>query len=75
MHVITAAHCCTSSASSVRIVAGDYSLSGDDGTEQIRDVARVMPHPDYAPSEVSSSQDVCMLTLSTPLNLGGRCTE
>merc|ERR1712012_467013 len=37
-HVITAAHCCTNSASQVKIVAGDHRLNSNDGTEQERDV-------------------------------------
>merc|ERR1712110_864747 len=63
MHVITAAHCCTNSASSVKIIAGDHSLSSTDGTEQERDVTEVRQHESY----FGSSNDVCMLTLAEPL--------
>ncbi len=66
MNVISAAHCCTSSASSVRIVAGDHSLSDENkGTEQFRDVATVTQHEDY----FGTSNDVCMLGLAEPLDL------
>jgi len=62
-HVITAAHCCTNSASQVKIVAGDHRLSSNDGTEQERDVTEVRQHESY----FGSSNDVCMLTLAEPL--------
>jgi hypothetical protein len=68
--VITAAHCCTNSASYYQIVAGDHSLSDiDEGTEQVRDVAVITPHPDY---NDGGPNDVCMLTLREPLNLNSR---
>merc|ERR1712117_626883 len=57
-HVITAAHCCTNSASQVKIVAGDHRLSSNDGTEQERDVTEVRQHESYFGSSQSSPDEL-----------------
>jgi len=70
MHVITAAHCCTNSASAVRIVAGDHDLFSNDGTEQEIMVSDVKQHEGY----FGSGNDVCMLTLSSSIEFNDAVT-
>jgi len=66
--ILTAAHCCAGqSASNIQIVAGDHSLSGNEGTEQTRAVTRVVDHEDF--SSFTLKNDVCLLKLAAPLNL------
>jgi len=66
--VITAAHCCDgSSASSVKIVAGDHDLFANEGPEQTSKVSKIIMHEDYDSSDISS--DICLLKLSNPLEL------
>eukprot|EP00095_Tigriopus_kingsejongensis_P012603 maker-scaffold531_size145796-snap-gene-0.18 protein:Tk12603 transcript:maker-scaffold531_size145796-snap-gene-0.18-mRNA-1 annotation:"PREDICTED: trypsin-3-like" len=69
--VITAAHCCAGqSPSDLRVNAGEHSLSNSDGTEQLRDVSKIIGHEDYGtPGQFSN--DVCLLKLSEPLELNG----
>eukprot|EP00095_Tigriopus_kingsejongensis_P012609 maker-scaffold531_size145796-snap-gene-0.21 protein:Tk12609 transcript:maker-scaffold531_size145796-snap-gene-0.21-mRNA-1 annotation:"Trypsin-1" len=69
--VITAAHCCAGqSASDMRVNAGEHSLSNNDGTEQLRDVSKIIGHGSYGiPGRFSN--DICLLKLSEPLNLDG----
>eukprot|EP00095_Tigriopus_kingsejongensis_P002678 maker-scaffold1259_size52279-snap-gene-0.10 protein:Tk02678 transcript:maker-scaffold1259_size52279-snap-gene-0.10-mRNA-1 annotation:"anionic trypsin-1 precursor" len=70
--VITAAHCCAGqSPSDLRVNAGEHSLSNSDGTEQLRDVSKIIGHEDYGtPGQFSN--DVCLLKLSKPLDLNGK---
>jgi secreted trypsin-like serine protease len=68
--IVTAAHCCeVGSAASFKIVAGDHSLSQNDGTEQEIQVSNVAIHPDYSSFDLSS--DICVLTLASNINLSG----
>ncbi|XP_067329018.1 trypsin-3-like [Anolis sagrei] len=62
--VLTAAHCKTS-AHQMLIVAGEYSLSAFEGTEQVFRPARMLAHPDYNP--VSKNADIMLIKLSRPL--------
>ena len=47
-------------AANLRVVAGEYSLSANDGTEQIRSLTYTM-HPSY--NSATSDYDIAMLTV------------
>lgn len=58
--VLTAKHCVRgASTSSLKITAGEHSLSSSESTEQSRRVSRVVSH---------SSRDLALLKLSSPLS-------
>ena len=64
--IITAAHCVEGMfASQIRVVAGVSNLN-DSG--QVRAVASIVEHPDYASSGVA---DIAVINLAQPLSLGG----
>ncbi|XP_034280154.1 uncharacterized protein LOC117669652 isoform X2 [Pantherophis guttatus] len=63
--VLTAAHCKTG-MNQMLIVAGEYSLSTFEGTEQIFRPARMVVHPDYSAS--SKNADIMLIKLSRPVN-------
>ncbi len=48
-------------------MAGEHSLSGNDGTEQFRGVSRIVEHEDYQPLTINN--DMCLLTVDRPLTL------
>jgi len=66
-HVLTAAHCVTGSPSSIKLVAGQYKLSEDDGTEQERDVEEIIIHPKYG--SAGFDFDIAVLVLKEKLDL------
>ena len=67
--IITASHCCDGkSPANVQIVAGDHNLFQDEGPEQTADVSEIIMHPNY-PKPQRYSNDVCILKLSTPLEM------
>ncbi|KAF2365065.1 Serine proteases trypsin domain [Trinorchestia longiramus] len=49
----------------LRIVAGEFSQSNDDGTEQARDVVRIVLHEDY--SSITTFNDISLLFFDSPL--------
>lgn len=58
--VLTAKHCVNgANTSSLRVTAGEHSLSRTEGTEQARSVSRIVTH---------SSRDLALLKLSSPLS-------
>ncbi|OCT71095.1 hypothetical protein XELAEV_18038004mg [Xenopus laevis] len=61
--VLTAAHCKTEQ-NQMFIVAGEYSLSVFEGTEQIFRPVRMVQHPDY--SSTSKNADIMMIKLNRP---------
>ncbi|XP_066230224.1 kallikrein-15 isoform X1 [Saccopteryx leptura] len=62
--VLSAAHCQTRN---IRVRLGEHNLRKRDGTEQLRAVARVIPHPHY---EVRSHRhDLMLLRLTRPAHL------
>jgi len=72
-YVLTAAHCVTGGPSSLTVVAGEYKLSSDDGTEQERDIAEVITHPKYG--SAGYDYDIALLKLKTKLDLGAESVE
>ncbi|XP_034609030.1 trypsin-3-like isoform X1 [Trachemys scripta elegans] len=62
--VLTAAHCKTE-INQMMIVAGEYSLSTFEGTEQIFRPSRMVVHPDY--SSASKNADIMLIKLNRPL--------
>ncbi|XP_061457889.1 trypsin-3-like [Rhineura floridana] len=62
--VLTAAHCKTG-IHQMLIVAGEYSLSAFEGTEQIFRPARMVVHPDY--SAASKNADIMLIKLNRPV--------
>ncbi|XP_077168176.1 trypsin-3-like [Paroedura picta] len=63
--VLTAAHCKTG-INQMLIVAGEYSLSTLEGTEQIFRPARMVVHPDY--SALSKNADLMLIKLNKPVS-------
>lgn len=62
--VATAAHCVEGmSASQVRIVAGEYNRSANDGSEQQINVSQVIVHPNY--NSVTQDNDIALLRLTS----------
>ncbi len=78
-HVLTAAHCVFTgscrlpapSAFQVRAGVSDYSSRLPGEQEQDRGVSSIRVHPGYACSGHAVPDDVAVLTLSSPLDLGG----
>uniref|UniRef100_A0A7M4FNT8 Trypsin-3-like n=1 Tax=Crocodylus porosus TaxID=8502 RepID=A0A7M4FNT8_CROPO len=62
--VLTAAHCKTE-LNQMLIVAGEYSLSTFEGTEQIFRPSRMVVHPDY--SSTTKNADVMLIKLNRPV--------
>lgn len=67
--VLTAAHCVFDNngnvitPGSVTITLGDHNQFVNDGTEQVRSVTSVTPHPNYNPT--NNDNDVALLELTT----------
>ncbi|MBN3324133.1 TRY3 protein, partial [Atractosteus spatula] len=66
--VLTAAHCNIGSDQIV-VVAGDYSLSMYEGTEQYSQPQRLIPHPEY--NQSTNNADIMLIKLKTPVALNG----
>ncbi|KAM6977514.1 trypsin [Aplochiton taeniatus] len=64
--VLTAAHC-NIKAENMRIVAGDFSLSVYEGTEQFFYPQMVVPHPQY--NSTSNNADIMLIKLKAPVYL------
>ncbi|XP_047647594.1 kallikrein-15-like isoform X3 [Phacochoerus africanus] len=65
--VLTAAHCQTRG---MRVRLGEHNLRKRDGPEQLRAVARIIPHPRY--EERSHRHDVMLLRLLRPVRLSAK---
>ncbi|XP_053307630.1 trypsin-3-like [Spea bombifrons] len=61
--VLTAAHC-KIQKKQMLIVAGEYTLSVFEGTEQVFRPVRLVAHPDYSPS--SKNADIMLIKLNRP---------
>ncbi|XP_036387379.1 trypsin-like isoform X3 [Megalops cyprinoides] len=64
--VLTAAHCNIGS-DQMMVVAGDYSLSVFEGTEQYSKPQSLVPHPQYNKS--NNNADIMLINLKTPVVL------
>jgi len=60
--VLTAGHCIWP-GDVYRIVLGEHSMSTQEGTEQTRDVLRIIVHPDWDIDRVNQGNDLAMLKL------------
>mgnify|MGYP001340353096 CR=1 FL=1 len=69
--IITAAHCCdpAKNMDDPKVIAGDLDTSQDSGHEQKRGISKITIHPDWLGEDVSFKNDVCLLTLDSPLKL------
>jgi len=67
---LCAAHCVYGNdydnPSNLRIVAGEYNQEKDEGTEQARDVVKIVIHEDY--NSRNFLNDISLLKLSSPLD-------
>ena len=52
-----------------KIIAGDLDTSRVSGYEQERGISKITIHPDWLGADVSFKNDVCLLTLDSPLEL------
>ncbi|KAL8198575.1 UNVERIFIED_CONTAM: hypothetical protein K2H54_016665 [Gekko kuhli] len=68
--VLTAAHCKTG-INQMLIVAGEYSLSTFEGTEQVFRPARMVVHPDY--STVTKNADLMLIKQGATVRDGRFC--
>ncbi|XP_037740115.1 chymotrypsin-like elastase family member 1 isoform X2 [Chelonia mydas] len=66
--VMTAAHCVDSSLT-FRVVAGEYNLNKNDGTEQYLSVASKVIHPKWNSNSVAAGYDIALLRLSQSASL------
>ena len=69
--IITAAHCCdpAKEMDNPKVIAGDLDTGIDSGYEQTRGISNIMIHPAWLGADVSFENDVCLLTLDSPLEL------
>ncbi|XP_061055198.1 chymotrypsin-like elastase family member 1 [Eubalaena glacialis] len=66
--VMTAAHC-VDNQMSFHVVAGDHSLSQNDGTEQYMRVQRIVVHPYWNSNNVAAGYDIALLRLARNVTL------
>uniref|UniRef100_A0A8C7FWF3 trypsin n=1 Tax=Oncorhynchus kisutch TaxID=8019 RepID=A0A8C7FWF3_ONCKI len=64
--VLTAAHC-TIGVEQIMIVAGDYSVSMYEGTEQFFIPQLLIPHPQY--NKITNNADIMLIKLKAPVYL------
>ena len=57
--ILTAAHCCEGVPHNYQIVAGEYNVDEDDGTEQRLEIQKRIIHENY--DDYSVDNDVCIL--------------
>merc|ERR1712088_1024672 len=62
-HVLTAAHCTQTSASSIRVLLGEHSIADSDFNRV--DVAEIINHPNY--NSQTTDNDYAILRLSSPV--------
>jgi secreted trypsin-like serine protease len=66
---LTAAHCVNESnypTATATVIAGDRTLSVNEGTEQSRSIAFVIVHPDYVFSPPNHYNDLALVRVSAP---------
>jgi len=70
-YVLTAASCVADARpSTLRLVAGEHSLRENDNTEQYREVAQIIAHPQYDLSDRTSDYDIAIVKVKTPFEFG-----
>ena len=52
-----------------KIIAGELDTSRVSGYEQKRGISKITIHPNWLGADVSFENDVCLLTLDSPLTL------
>merc|ERR1719454_2723263 len=62
-HVLTAAHCTQTSASSIRVILGEHNIADSDFNRV--DVAEIINHPNYNPQ--TTDNDYAILRLANPV--------
>merc|ERR1712088_691632 len=62
-HVLTAAHCTQSDASSIRVILGEHNIADNDFNRV--DVAEIINHPNYNPQ--TTDNDYAILRLANPV--------
>ncbi|CAG0915902.1 unnamed protein product [Notodromas monacha] len=60
--VLTAGHCCAYPRGEYLVVAGEHNLNSGEGTEEERDVARIVQHESY--DDFNLTDDICLLHLA-----------
>ena len=78
--IITAAHCCDKDWEywpldwpDTIIVAGELNLQVVSGIEQVRHIKNLTIHPDY--NDATYQNDICLLTLDSPLEFNGNVSR
>ncbi|CAG7827558.1 unnamed protein product, partial [Allacma fusca] len=64
--IITAAHCSTGTPSTYQIVAGDHNINQDEGTEQRRQVVRIIRHEKY--NGGTYENDIAIMQVDRPFD-------
>jgi len=64
--VMTAAHCSTAAPSNYELVAGDHHIGQTEGTEQRRQVVRIIRHPRYGNTNIQYENDIALMKVDTP---------
>ncbi|XP_053329469.1 coagulation factor IX [Spea bombifrons] len=66
--IVTAAHCFIT-VGEFTVTAGEHNTEVNDGTEQYREVAKIIVHPTYNASRSKFNNDIALLELEKPLEL------
>jgi len=64
--VMTAAHCSTGAPSAYELVAGDHHIGQTEGTEQRRQVTRIIRHPRYGNTPIQYENDIALMKVDSP---------
>jgi len=64
--VMTAAHCSTAAPSNYELVAGDHYIGQTEGTEQRRQVTRIIRHPLYENTAIQYENDIALMKVEPP---------
>ncbi|KAK0418446.1 hypothetical protein QR680_013561 [Steinernema hermaphroditum] len=70
-HVLTAAHCTTGMIAPARIMVGAVDIRQQAAPAQWRNIHGVYPHPSYRDGDQSFLNDIAMLEISPPVQVGG----
>jgi len=65
--IVTAAHCATGTPTSYEIVAGEHNITVEEGTEQRRQVERIITHEAYRPGVYEN--DIALMKVTPPFEL------